>query len=117
MKALGCVITHFCLPRGEFTQPIVRLFDRPHKTHRKKRSRFDEHFLLLVCRAALVGHLGRAPLPGLQVQRGPDHVEEGEQDEAQVLEELGATAQEELTKKNIFAFMMRRVARPKPDQN
>ena len=52
--------------------------------------------MLLVGRAALVGHLGRAPLPGLEVQRGPDHVEEGEEDEAEILEELGATAEEEL---------------------
>ena len=73
------------------------------RAHREERPRFDEQFWPLVGGAALVGHLGRAPLPGLQVQRGPDHVEEGEQDEAEVLEELGLTAEEELQgKKTTF---------------
>jgi hypothetical protein len=44
----------------------------------------------------LVGELGRPPLPGLQVERGPDHVEEGEEDKANVLEELGAAVEGEL---------------------
>ena len=41
-----------------------------------------------------MGELCRPPLPGLEVDGGPDHVEEAEDDEAHVLHELSLSVEE-----------------------
>ena len=45
-----------------------------------------------------MGELGLPPLPGLEVERGPDHVEEGEQHEPEVVQELALALEEDLKK-------------------
>lgn len=65
----------------------------------KEGPRLRQQLVPLVGRAPSVRDLGGAALPRLQVQGGPDHVEEGEQHEPHVLQELGATAQEELRRR------------------
>ena len=44
----------------------------------------------------LLARIKSIELDPSQVEGGPDDVEEGEEDEAEVLQELGAAAQEEL---------------------
>ena len=65
-------------------------------TDLEERPGVGEQLGALVCRAPLVAELGRAPLPRLEVEGRPDHVEEGEQHEGEVLQELSAAAEEEL---------------------
>ena len=49
----------------------------------------------MVGRSPGIGQFGGSPLPRLQVQRGPNDVEEGEGDEPQILEELRGRPVEE----------------------
>ena len=65
-------------------------------TDLEERPGVGEQLGALVCRAPLVAELGRATLPRLEVEGRPDHVEEGEQHEGEVLQELRAAAEEEL---------------------
>ena len=50
----------------------------------------------MVGRFLLLARILSIELDPSQVEGGPDDVEEGEEDEAEVLQELGAAAQEEL---------------------
>ena len=55
----------------------------------------SQQFTLGVDGGPLVGQLRGASLPGLQVQGGPDDIEEGEEDEADVLQELPLAIKED----------------------
>ena len=58
-------------------------------------SGLGKQLALGVARAPGVGQLRRPPLPGLEVYRRPDHVEEAEHDEAHVLQELALAVEED----------------------
>ena len=76
-------------------------------SHLEKRPGLGQKLGSLVSGAPLVGELARPPLPGLQVEGGPDHVEETEHDEAQVVQEVTPPAEEELeVKDNLFCLML-----------
>ena len=75
-------------------------------SHLEKRPGLGQKLGSLVSGAPLVGELARPPLPGLQVEGGPDHVEEPEHDEAQVVQEVAPPAEEELEVKGNFCLML-----------